>query len=101
MNHPSGADILSGWPSNANIWWLVKRSSGQFIYASTVIKFIESTCHLPQERLEVIFGLDTQEIFTSFAKLDALYTQILSTVIQIEKVLDIFMVLLLFRQLHP
>ena len=101
MNHPSGADIPSGWPSNADIWRLVERSSGQFIYASTVVKFVESTCHLPQERLEVVFGLDTPEIFTPFAELDALYTQILSTVIQIEKALDIFMVLLLFRQLHP
>jgi hypothetical protein len=101
MNHPSGADIPSGWPSNTDIWRLVERSSGQFIYASTVVKFVESTCHLPQERLDVVFGLDTPEISTPFAELDALYTQILSTVIQIEKALDIFMVLLLFRQLHP
>ena len=101
MNHPSGADIPGRWPSNTDIWRLVERSSGQFIYASTVVKFVESTCHLPQERLEVVFGLDTPEISTPFAELDALYTQILSTVIQIEKALDIFMVLLLFRQLHP
>ena len=46
---------------------------------------MESTCHLPQERLEVVFGLVTPEIATPFAELDALYNQILSTVIQIEK----------------
>ena len=100
-NHPAGADIPSGWSSDRDIWRLVKKSSGQFIYASTVVKFVESTCHLPQERLEVVFGLVTPEIATPFAELDALYNQILSTVIQIEKGLDILMALILFRQLPP
>ena len=36
---------------------------------------------------------------TPFAELDTLYNQILSTVIQIEKALDIFMVLVSFSQL--
>ena len=97
-NHPSGADIPSGWPSDKDIRRLVKKSSGQFIYASTVVKFVESPCHLPQERLDVVFGLDTPEISTPFAELDTLYNQILSTVIQIEKWLDIFMVLMSFPQ---
>jgi len=101
MNHPSGADIPSGWPSDRDIKRLVRKSSGQFIYASTVVKFVESTCHLPQERLEVVFGLVTPEIATPFAELDALYTQILSAVIQIEKALDILMVLVLIRELPP
>jgi hypothetical protein len=99
INHPSGADIPSGWPSDEDISRLVRKSSGQFIYASTVVKFVESTCHLPQERLEIVFGLVTPETATPFAELDALYNQILSTVIQIQKVLDTLMVLLLFRQL--
>ena len=99
--HPSGADIPIGWPSEKDIRRLVAKSSGQFIYASTVVKFVQSACHLPQERLEIIFGLVTPEIATPFAELDALYHQILSTVIQIEKVLEIFMVLVLFTQLRP
>ena len=99
MSHPSGADIPSRWPSDEDITRLVRKSSGQFIYASTVVKFVESTCHLPQERLEVVFGLVTPECATPFAELDTLYNQILSTVIQIEKALDIFMVLVSFTQL--
>jgi len=99
-NHPSGADITSGWPSNKDIMRLVEKSSGQFIYASTVVKFVASTCHHPQERLDVVFGLVTPEIATPFAELDALYIQILSTVIQVEKVLDIFMVLMSFWPLE-
>ena len=50
VNHPAGADIPSGWPSRNDISRLVEKSSGQFIYASTVVKFVESTCHQPQER---------------------------------------------------
>jgi hypothetical protein len=101
MNHPSGADSPSGWPSDKDIRRLVKKSSGQFIYASTVIKYVESTCHLPQERLDVVFGLVTPEIATPFAELDALYNQIFTSVIQVEKALDIFIGLMLFRQLPP
>jgi hypothetical protein len=101
MNHPAGADIPCAWPSDKDIRRLVKKSSGQFIYASTVVKFVESTSHLPQARLEVVFGLVTPEITTPFAELDALYNQILATVIQIEKALDILMALMLFRQLPP
>ena len=96
MSHPSGGDIPSGWPSDKDICRLVEKSSGQFIYASTVVKFVESTCHHPQERLDIVFGLVSPEIATPFAELDALYIQILSTVIQIKKALDIFMVLVLF-----
>jgi len=101
MNHPSGADIPSGWPSKNDIARLVRKSSGQFIYASTVVKFVESTCHLPQERLEVVFGLVKPEIATPFAELDTLYNQILSTVIQMGKWLEIFMVLMSFPQFPP
>jgi hypothetical protein len=100
-NHPSGADIPSGWPSDNDIRRLVEKSSGQFIYASTIVKFVESTRHHPQERLDVVFGLVIPEIVTPFAELDALYDQILSTVNQIEKGLDILMVLLLIRELPP
>ena len=49
--------------------------------------------------MEVVFGLVTPEIATPFAELDTLYNQILSTVIQIEKALDIFMVLISLSQL--
>jgi hypothetical protein len=101
MSHPAGPDIPSGWPSDKDIMRLVRKSSGQFIYASTVVKFVESTCHHPQERLNIVFGLVTPEIVTPFAELDALYNQILSTVVQIEKTLDIFTVLMSFSQLPP
>ncbi|KAF9472789.1 hypothetical protein BDN70DRAFT_772907, partial [Pholiota conissans] len=37
--HPHHQYIPSNWPSNSNIAHLIKKSSGQFIYASIVIKY--------------------------------------------------------------
>jgi hypothetical protein len=51
--HPSGAS-LPLWPSENDIERLVQKSSGQFIYASTVIKFIDSHRHWPPDRLDNI-----------------------------------------------
>ncbi|KAF9470853.1 hypothetical protein BDN70DRAFT_916101 [Pholiota conissans] len=38
--HPHHQYIPSDWPSNSNINHLIEKSSGQFIYASVVIKYI-------------------------------------------------------------
>jgi len=56
MNHPAGEDIPSGWPSDKDIRRLVKKSSGQFIYASTVVKFVESTSHHPKRGWTLYLG---------------------------------------------
>ncbi|KAF8990387.1 hypothetical protein BDQ17DRAFT_1203872, partial [Cyathus striatus] len=48
---------LSGtpnWPTWHDLWILVHRSSGQFIYASTVVKFISDDNHDPREALRAI-----------------------------------------------
>ncbi len=44
--HPAQHSIPNSWPESSIINTLVKNSSGQFIYAATVIKFVES--HEPQ-----------------------------------------------------
>jgi hypothetical protein len=95
--HPSGTSLPS-WPPENDIERLVQKSSGQFIYASTVIKFIDSHRHWPPDRLDIIFGLLPRGKTTPFAEIDALYSYILSAASDnIEKILDIFTVLL-FRQ---
>ncbi|KAF8149089.1 hypothetical protein B0H34DRAFT_791593, partial [Crassisporium funariophilum] len=53
-SHPS---LSTSWPSAVDINRLVDKSSGQFIYASTVIKYIDSPRHWPDERLEIIFSI--------------------------------------------
>ena len=81
VNHPAGAHLPTPWPSDADIDRLVEKSSGQFIYASTVVEFIESSHHSPEERLNIVFGLAaTPDEESPFAELDALYRQIFSAV---------------------
>ncbi|KDR76528.1 hypothetical protein GALMADRAFT_139451 [Galerina marginata CBS 339.88] len=68
------------WPPPEAIDELVAKSSGQFIYASTVIKYIEAHGHHPTNRLDTIRGLRSIDNGTPFAELDDLYRHILSTV---------------------
>lgn len=65
------------WPGNQVIDHLVERSSGQFIYPSTVLKFVDSTKALPSRQLEAV--LDPEHQSDVFSNLDALYTDILSS----------------------
>jgi len=39
-NHPSGTHLPTSWPSSEDIGRLVEKSSGQFIFASTVAKYL-------------------------------------------------------------
>ncbi|KAF8990361.1 hypothetical protein BDQ17DRAFT_1433812 [Cyathus striatus] len=68
------------WPSKWDIWTLVNRSSGQFIYASTVMKYIVNDDRDPREALNGIIHRSTENMFNEnpFAQLDALYNHILS-----------------------
>ncbi|KAF5321556.1 hypothetical protein D9619_000202 [Psilocybe cf. subviscida] len=75
------------WPSRSAIDTLVARSSGQFIYASVVIKYIKSDdCYDPAARLKVILKLENSED-RPYAGLDALYEHMFSQTRNIEKVL--------------
>ena len=62
------------WPGEGIIDLLVQRSSGQFIYATTVLKFVGADFCNPMKRLELVLKPDP----TAFSDLDQLYTQILS-----------------------
>ena len=62
------------WPGAGIIDLLVQRSSGQFIYASTVLKFVGADFCSPTRQLVLVLKPDP----TAFSDLDQLYTQILS-----------------------
>ena len=62
------------WPRKGIIDLLVQRSSGQFIYAATVLKFVGADFRSPTKQLELVLKQDS----TAFSNLDQLYTQILS-----------------------
>jgi len=93
--HPSRAHLPPSWPSDEDVEKLVRKSSGQFIYVSTVIKFIDSHRHWPPDRFNIIFGLSHRGKTTAFAEMDSLYLHILmSASDNIETALEIFAVLL-------
>ncbi|THU76802.1 hypothetical protein K435DRAFT_846471 [Dendrothele bispora CBS 962.96] len=81
-------DEPSPWPSQGVIDSLVQRASGQFIYASTVLKYVEDEDSLPKERLELVLGLPVGDP-DAFSDLDALYRQIMHSNSNISRVLQI------------
>ncbi|KAJ7899385.1 hypothetical protein B0H13DRAFT_1622782 [Mycena leptocephala] len=74
------AMVPEPWPSPEIINDLVHNSSGYFIYASTIIKFIDDKKFRPTERLAVIMGMTEPRFGVPFAALDQLYTQVLAQV---------------------
>ncbi|KAF9554094.1 hypothetical protein CPC08DRAFT_767009 [Agrocybe pediades] len=77
------------WPTPRMVYDLVEKASGQFIYAVTVVRYIESPRHRPDERLNVIFQLRPPFKDIPFAELDALYRLIISKAEDLPTVLDI------------
>jgi hypothetical protein len=71
-----GIDLGPVWPVPDTVTHLVKKSTGIFIYAATVIRFVGDEYTHPVERLSAVLNLDPR----STAPLDDLYTEILSVV---------------------
>ena len=90
--HRLCAYIPPQWPLPNVLEQLVRKSSGQFIYASTVIRYVASVRHKPVDRLDIILGIRPPQRDLPFAELDALYTHILYGVEDIERVLEILSV---------
>jgi hypothetical protein len=79
--HTTMRNIPIPWPSPEILEMLVKKSSGYFIYASTIIKFVEDEYSRPLKRLDIIQNLvpcDDSE--SPFKTLDQLYIHILREV---------------------
>ncbi|KAJ7702080.1 hypothetical protein B0H16DRAFT_750441 [Mycena metata] len=88
------ATVPAPWPPRRVIEHLVEKSSGYFVYASTVVKFIDDKNFRPTDRLEIIMGLAEPELGSPFASLDQLYIQILSSVPQRPQLLRILTVMM-------
>jgi len=90
--------IPPSWPTDYMIQYIVDRSSGQFIYAATVIRYVESSRHLPHQRLEVVMGLRRPFKDSPFAQLDELYRQVLMNVAHTSMTLDILAFLVIYEE---
>ena len=97
LAHPLRSDLPSSWPLSEDIDTLVNKSSGQFIYASTVVKFISSPRHGPDHRLEIVLDLRPKGKDLPFAELDSLYRYVLSSVEETPKTIQIVATALILR----
>ncbi|KAF9564030.1 hypothetical protein CPC08DRAFT_290610 [Agrocybe pediades] len=78
------------WPGEALIKELVRKSSRQFIYAATVIRYMASARpQRPDRSLEIVLNLRPHDGVHPFAELDALYEKILESSKNVEKVLEV------------
>ncbi|KDR68083.1 hypothetical protein GALMADRAFT_146574 [Galerina marginata CBS 339.88] len=89
--HPMRMYISPEWSAQDTLETLVRKSSGQFIYAATVIRFVESTRHRPGHRLDIVLGLRPAAGSRDmpFAELDALYHHVFSSVQDFDAVLRV------------
>ena len=71
------AHIPKPWPPDDTVQLLAKKSDGYFIYASTLLKYIDDEYSPCTKRLQEVLQA-TGPASTAFAELDKLYTQILS-----------------------
>jgi len=72
----SDLDLPNPWPHDSEIEALTKKSSGLFIFASTMVRFIESGQHQPDQRLQLLSG-ENSTMHEGRAGIDSLYFQIL------------------------
>ena len=84
-----------GWPPGETIDQLVSKSSGQFIYASTVVKFVDDID--PREQLDIVLKIHPVNSASPFAELDQLYVQILSQQPNIRLLRDLFTLIIALR----
>ncbi|KAF9035204.1 hypothetical protein BJ165DRAFT_657790 [Panaeolus papilionaceus] len=72
-------DIPFGWPTESDLDRILDLSSGQFIFSSTVVSYVDSDDHHPEGRLKEILHPGRIPYSTDenpFASLDALYSHI-------------------------
>ncbi|KAJ7662564.1 hypothetical protein DFH06DRAFT_1190329 [Mycena polygramma] len=76
---PNEFGTFPPWPTDEDLATLVHKASGQFIYAATVIKFIDDEYSHPAGQLRLVLCLSATPTVSAFGDLDNLYSLILST----------------------
>ncbi|PPR00960.1 LOW QUALITY PROTEIN: hypothetical protein CVT26_015553 [Gymnopilus dilepis] len=90
--HPFRHRLPSPWPNPDDLRHLVQKSSGQFVYASTIIKYVGGSKRLPHHRLDVIMQLRSAGRDLPFAELDALYKHIFASLDKADVVLILLII---------
>jgi len=100
--HPLASCIPSSWPLADVLRELTQKSSGQFIFASTTVKYVGGDPHeLPTRRLDVIRRLQPPrgEGDLPYTELNSLYYHVLSNVRDVERVKDVLGILIIVNPL--
>jgi len=97
--HPLATYIPPSWPGPENLSDLTRKSSGHFIFASTVVRYIcGDFCELPTRRLNIIRQVQPPrgDEDLPYAELNSLYNYVLSKVRDIKRVMQVlgFLVIL-------
>ncbi|KAI3612745.1 nwd2 [Moniliophthora roreri] len=71
--------VPENWPEEEAIQELVRRSCGQFVYATTVIKYIDNLQSVPTVRLGAILESRVLKGKSLYPELDLLYRQVLQS----------------------
>jgi hypothetical protein len=70
--------ISGQWPSDQAITTILKKTSGLFIIAAVIVRFIDSPFASPQKRLKLIVDFPNSTIYEGKSGIDMVYHQILS-----------------------
>ncbi|KAF5329677.1 hypothetical protein D9619_009207 [Psilocybe cf. subviscida] len=90
--------LSNHWPSHEDTESIVKKSSGQFIFAATVMRYMANSSASPKLSLERVQGIQVPVAANSpFLHLDAIYKYILSQAENREAVMDMLSMELLFE----
>jgi len=88
-NHCLKKFIPQDWPVKGDVDQLVEKSSGHFIFASTVVGYIQSHRHSPPARLDLVLNRGSSQSPAGhdlpFAELDQLYNHIFTSIDVVEQ----------------
>ncbi|KAF5324340.1 hypothetical protein D9619_011193 [Psilocybe cf. subviscida] len=87
--HALAHTLDASWPSVEDLNFIVDKSSGQFIYAATVMRFISDSAASPMISLKRVQGAARLATKSPFSHLDAIYSYILSQADDQEALKDI------------
>jgi hypothetical protein len=72
--------LIPSWPLEKVIQTLVLKASGQFIYAATVIRYVDVRDEWPDNKLKIVLGLSGSQSSKPFDELDRFYQKIFSAI---------------------
>jgi len=85
--HPFRALLSERWPAKSDLETIVARSGGQFLYAATVIRYIQSPDHNPQDRLQSLVASESGT--NAFDALDNFYRRLMASIEDLETAKEI------------